>query len=110
MAKVVINVKNSDLGNFRDSDLLVFDKDNNIFYKTTSEEFWAKHEGELRNIIKRYDKVVEELKTKVEENDKKYNELVDNLNKQLEAYLTQTNKSNKALIEMVKNFINAGGK
>ena len=110
MAKVVVNIKNSDLGSFKDSDLLVFDKDNNIFYKTTYEEFWVKHEEELRNIIKRYDEVVEELKTKVEENDKKYNELVDNLNKQLEAYLTQTNKSNKALIEMVKNFINAGGK
>lgn len=110
MAKVVVNIKNCDLGTFKDSDLLVFDKSNNIFYKTTYEEFWGKHELELQNIIKRYDDVIDEFKARIEENENKYNELVDNLNNQLENYLTKSNNNNKALIEMVKNFINAGGK
>ena len=109
MAKVVINMNNSDIGNFKDCDLLVFDKENEIFYKTTYEEFWTKHNDELKLIIKRYDDVIEEFKTQAEENEKKYNELVVNLNNKLETYLVKMNKNNKALIDMVKNFINNGG-
>lgn len=109
MAKVVINMNNSDIGNFQNNDLLVFDKENEIFYKTTYEEFWAKHNDELKLIIKRYDDVIEQFKKKAEENERKYNELVDNLNNKLETYLVKMNKNNKALIDMVKNFINNGG-
>lgn len=110
MSKVIINIRNTDIGNFRDSDLLVFDKENEIFYKTTYEEFWQKHDDELKQIIKRYDQVVETLEKRVEENEKKYDELVEKLNNSLDVYLTQINKNNKALIEMVKNFIKNGGK
>lgn len=109
MSKVVINVKSSDIGNFKDNDLLVFDKENNIFYKTTYEEFWGKHHAELQEIIKRYDAVVEEFKQQAIENENKYNDLVERLNEKLDVYLTQINKNNKALIEMVRNFIENGG-
>ena len=109
MSKIVINVKNSDIGNFKDTDLLVFDKENEIFYKTTKEDFWNQHNMELQKLIKRYDEVVENLTQQIEKNEKKYNDLVDKLNQELDVCITQMNKRNKALIEMVKNFINNGG-
>ena len=44
MAKVVVNVKNNDLNNLKDNDILMYDSHSHAFYKVTPEKFFNKYE------------------------------------------------------------------
>lgn len=120
MAKLMLNVKAEDIISIKDGDILVYDEEKKYFYKQTAQNFWKKHNEELKNIIKRYDEVVARLEEKERQFEEKISQIVhklensnkktnEKLNTSLEEYLVKNQNVTAKLINMVENFVKTGG-
>ena len=117
MPKVEINIKSSDINNFKDSDVLVYNKSKDYFYKTTAESFFYQYETKLNDLLKKYDEVVNELREKNEKISRENEELKEDNKKFKEKaratindFIISSKEVNKKTIEMVEAFIREGGK
>lgn len=98
MPKMIINLRPGvNAENFKNGDILVYDAAKKDFYTVTEETFFDKTNSKINELVKKYDKVVEELKV---DNQKKAQE-----NQQFKIMIQE---SNAKLIEMVENFIKGG--
>ena len=90
--KILVNLKNgTDLRNFKQGDILMFDAVNQEFYRVTQNAFFDKYEKKLNDLLKKYDSVVEGLEKKYQKLEKDYND-----------FANQIKDSNKKLIDFVK--------
>lgn len=111
MAKVVVNVRNNDLTNLKDNDILMYDEKNDAFYRVTPEKFFSKYETKLNALLEKYDKQFLDLKHIFEVETKKMSTectmLHSNLEKTFEKHINNSNISNeKFKTEIKKEFNN----
>ena len=98
MPKMIINLRPGvNAENFKNGDMLVYDATKKDFYTVTEETFFDKSNSKINELVKKYDKVVAELKA---DNQKMAQE-----NQQFKIMIQE---SNAKLIEMVENFIKGG--
>lgn len=110
MSKIMVDIRSSDIGKFKDNDVLIYDENKKQFYKTTAETFFKEYELKLNALLKRYD---EQFKTLKQENSKlnqSFEMLKTNLNIFSEQLVEKNKTMNEKLIQMVEDFIKTGGK
>lgn len=88
MAKVVMNVRNSDINNIKHNDILLYDESKKEFYKTTAESFFKEYEQKLSNLLKRYDEQFNILKNKNEKLEKDYKDFTIEIKRIIENFNT----------------------
>lgn len=98
MAKVVMNVRTSDIGQFNDNDILLYDKSKNEFYKTTADNFYKPYEIKLEELKKRYDENMAKMEAENQ-----------SIRKDNEEFKKLIKSDIRDLTELVKNFINTKG-
>lgn len=101
MAKVVINVKNNDLNNLKDNDVLMYDSHSHAFYKVTPEKFFNKYEQKLNALLERYDSQIKNMQN---ENARFREEMKNDFNN----LLIKNKNTISKLITMVEEFIKGG--
>lgn len=98
MPKMIIDLKPGiNQENFKNGDMLVYDATKKQFYVVTEEAFFDKTNSKINELVKKYDKVVAELKS---DNEK--------MAKANQEFMLKIQESNEKLIEMVENFIKGG--
>ena len=101
MAKVVMNVRNSDINNIKHNDILLYDESKKEFYKTTAESFFKEYEQKLSNLLKRYDEQFNILKNKNEKLEKDYKDFTIEIKRIIENFNTlQTREFEKFKIKL----------
>lgn len=94
MAKVILEVRNEDINNLTNNCILLYDAEKKEFYKTTSEEFFAKYEEKLDKLLERYDGQVLEMQR-----------IINKMTQDNIEFMEKVKESNSKLINMVENFI-----
>ena len=98
MAKVLMNVKTSDIGKLEDGDILLYDKSKNEFYRTTADNFYKPYEIKLEELKKKYDEDVKKMKAENQE-----------IRQDNEEFKKVIKADMKELASLVKNFLNTKG-
>ena len=100
-----------DENSFKDGNLLLYNKDKNYFYAITPQMFLHKQDAEIKKLKKEYEDKEKSMKMKVEELEKQTAEKVKKMENDYKEFLTNYQKSNEKLLNMVESFIKAyGGK
>ena len=101
--RVFINVDAHDMACMKNGDILMYDANKQKFYRTTAQDFFAKYEKKLDDLLAKYDAQIKEL-TEANQNlmdeNKKFKETLEN---NFNTLASRNREINKKLIEMVEN-------
>lgn len=110
MALVQMNIRDSDVNNLKDNDVLIYCEARKYFYKTTAKSFFSEYEEKYNNLIKKYD---EQIKMLLEENESLRKENRDfklEFDNKINSHIEKNKIINERLINMVESFLKTGGK